>query len=204
MDEFDFDAHKMQAIEQYECVRPKYKRFAETAKRILDHALRKRDILFHKIEERAKEIESFGNKAIEPMELDQTKLKYRDPLRQIEDLAGVRVITFLHRDVEEVCKCIECEFYCQPKDDKSERLIESDKFGYQSIHYIAQLHPDRIKLPEYNEFGGLKLEIQVRTILQHAWAEIEHDIQYKSTEPIPPLYNSKKIHEPCRIAGDSG
>ena len=40
-------------------------------------------------------------------------------------------------------------------------------------------------LPEYARYDGLKAEIQVRTILQHAWAEIEHDIQYKSVEVIP-------------------
>lgn len=48
-----------------------------------------------------------------------------------------------------------------------------------------KLKPSRTNLPEYGRFKGLTAEIQVRTILQHAWAEIEHDIQYKSVETIP-------------------
>jgi putative GTP pyrophosphokinase len=69
--------------------------------------------------------------------------------------------------------------------DKAEQLIQEDRFGYQSVHYIVRLKADRTALPEYRRFEGLVGEIQVRTILQHAWAEIEHDIQYKSIEASP-------------------
>jgi putative GTP pyrophosphokinase len=50
---------------------------------------------------------------------------------------------------------------------------------------LHALSATRIALPEYAQFGGAIAEIQVRTVLQHAWAEIEHDIQYKSTSVIP-------------------
>ncbi|MFZ0052394.1 MAG: hypothetical protein WAK96_11525, partial [Desulfobaccales bacterium] len=63
--------------------------------------------------------------------------------------------------------------------------IEEDRFGYQSIHYLVKLTDQRSRLPEYEPFGNAIVEIQVRTILQHAWAEIEHDIQYKSASVIP-------------------
>ena len=43
----------------------------------------------------------------------------------------------------------------------------------------------RASLPEYQKYKDAVTEIQVRTILQHAWAEIEHDIQYKSSITIP-------------------
>lgn len=56
---------------------------------------------------------------------------------------------------------------------------------YQSIHYLVKLTPQRARLPEYAPFADSITEIQVRTILQHAWAEIEHDIQYKSASVIP-------------------
>ncbi|MBT7630134.1 MAG: hypothetical protein HN597_10600 [Desulfobacula sp.] len=56
---------------------------------------------------------------------------------------------------------------------------------YASIHYLIRLTDDRTKLLEYKRFKNLIAEIQVRTILQHAWAEIEHDIQYKSIDTIP-------------------
>jgi len=53
------------------------------------------------------------------------------------------------------------------------------------VHYLVSLSPQRVTLPEYARYAGLIAEIQARTILQHAWAEIEHDIQYKSVDTIP-------------------
>jgi len=193
MTDFNFDAHRTSAIEQYKIIHPTYEKFAEAAKQILSHALERRNISYHKIEARAKEIDSFGAKAAKPMESDLTKPKYSDPLKQIEDLAGVRVITFIQRAVDEVSECIESEFRCLDKEDKSAKLMDDDKFGYQSVHYIVQLLPNRIELPEYQDFKDLKLELQVRTILQHAWAEVEHDLQYKNEKISPPLIRRRFI-----------
>ena len=50
---------------------------------------------------------------------------------------------------------------------------------------LSGLKTDRAGLAEYQRFTGQIVEVQVRTILQHAWAEIEHDIQYKSLRTIP-------------------
>jgi ppGpp synthetase/RelA/SpoT-type nucleotidyltranferase len=69
--------------------------------------------------------------------------------------------------------------------DKNLILLKEEKFGYGSIHYLARLKENRTNLLEYSRFKNLTAEIQIRTILQHAWAEIEHDIQYKAVETIP-------------------
>jgi len=59
-------------------------------------------------------------------------------------------------------------------------LLEKHKhFGYRANHYIISLDTKRTSLNEYKRFYGLKCEVQVKTLLQHAWAEIEHDIGYK-------------------------
>lgn len=71
------------------------------------------------------------------------------------------------------------------KSDKSYVLRQEERLGYQSVHYLVMLKQNRTTLPEYRKFENLVAEIQVRTILQHAWAEIEHDIQYKSVKTIP-------------------
>lgn len=60
-----------------------------------------------------------------------------------------------------------------------------DKFGYRSLHYVLTLKGNRSKLTEYKKFKNIKVEIQIRTILQHSWAEIEHDIGYKGETEIP-------------------
>src|SRR6185312_6225106 len=49
-----------------------------------------------------------------------------------------------------------------------------------AIHYIVRLRDDRTTLPEYAKFSGLRCEIQIQTILNHAWSETSHDIVYKA------------------------
>lgn len=65
--------------------------------------------------------------------------------------------------------------------------------GYQSIHYLVKLKQNRYELPEYARFFGMTAELQVRTILQHAWAEIEHEIQYKAAVDVLPKEISRRF-----------
>jgi hypothetical protein len=76
-------------------------------------------------------------------------------------------------------------------------MLESNKFGYLSYHLICKISPNRLLLPEYEKYKDIKFEIQIRSILQHAWAEIEHDIGYKSSLGIPKELKRKF----SRIAG---
>jgi hypothetical protein len=64
-------------------------------------------------------------------------------------------------------------------------LLDPDRFRYLSLHYVVDLSPQRCVLPEYRRFRGLKAEIQIRSLLQHVWAEVEHDLGYKSTRSVP-------------------
>jgi ppGpp synthetase/RelA/SpoT-type nucleotidyltranferase len=182
---FDFDAHARNAAEQYQRVRPLYELFARTVQDILGEALRNAGIKAASIEGRAKAIDSFAEKAALPDEEDPDKPKYKEPLNQITDLAAARVITFFLRTIQDVDTLIETEFIVREKSDKAELLLREERLGYQSIHYLVELKPNRTTLPEYARYRGLIAEVQLRTVLQHAWAEIEHDIQYKSVETIP-------------------
>jgi ppGpp synthetase/RelA/SpoT-type nucleotidyltranferase len=190
---FDFDAHSEAAVARFRPVRLDYELLAEVSKRLLNETLSVSGIRVHSIEARAKSFESFAKKAAKPSELDPTKPKYVDPLREITDLAGVRIITFLPRVVEQVCAHVEREFTVLERADKSAELLDEGKLGYQSIHFLVQMHPNRTQLPEYQRHKGLTFEIQVRTLLQHAWAEMEHDIQYKSAAVIPGIIRKKFI-----------
>lgn len=83
------------------------------------------------------------------------------------------------------------EFDVFERSDKGAALIEEGRFGYQSIHYLVTLKEPRTRLDEYARFERAIVELQVRTILQHAWAEIEHDIQYKSASAIPAVISRR-------------
>jgi ppGpp synthetase/RelA/SpoT-type nucleotidyltranferase len=182
---FDFEAHRRNAVDRYQKLRPIYASFAETIHSIAKQSLRSAGLKVASIEWRAKDVESFSDKAGEPSPNDPEQPRYKDPLKEITDLAGVRIITFFPKDVEGVDKVIRDQLTILEAANKGDALMQEERFGYKSVHYLVSLNPGRISLPEYVAFKGLVVEIQVRTILQHAWAEIEHDIQYKSVETIP-------------------
>ncbi len=183
--QFDYIRYESEATLEYRKKRPIFERYSEVVKAILVESLSEAGIKVATIEERAKSIESFSDKVSLRSTINQDLPKYKEPLKEITDLAGIRVITFFPRTINEVDRIIKSEFEVLEKSDKSDILKEEERFGYQSIHYLVKLNQKRIYLPEYSQYNGLVAEIQIRTILQHAWAEIEHDIQYKSVDTIP-------------------
>lgn len=184
-DTFDFLRHEQEAVTDYLKVRDFYRDLAFAVRRIMEECLRKRGIKVHSIEARAKDPNSFGKKAAIPSESDPSKPKYSKPLEQITDLAGVRIIAYFPNSLSDIDRMLSDEFTITERSDKGEVLIEEERFGYQSVHYLVRISDRRCSLAEYELFKGVVAEIQVRTILQHAWAEIEHDIQYKSAAVIP-------------------
>lgn len=182
---FDFDGHQAEAEDKYRRVRGTYQDFAGTVEDILVRSLKHAQVLVHSIESRAKEIDSFGKKSASPDPEDSEQPKYENPLRDITDLAAARVITFFLSSLKLVDQLIKNEFEIIERNDRGGESTDEARLGYQSIHYLVKLRENRLALPEYARFRGLVAELQVRTILQHAWAEIEHEIQYKTVEVLP-------------------
>ncbi len=161
----------------YTAKRPTYKALAERVAKDIENILISQKIDFHTIEFRAKKIDSFQKKT-------ESGLDY-DP-KEMQDLAGIRVIGYVHSDVEKISNVIKKNFSIDKERSKDKAsILGEDKVGYQSIHFVCTLSKTRQKLPENEQFKGLKFEIQVRTILQHAWAEIEHDRKYKFGGKLP-------------------
>lgn len=107
-------------------------------------------------------------------------------ISDLTDLLGLRVITYFRDDVDRAATVIEKLFEIDPENsvDKG-AMMDPEQFGYLSVHYIAKLDSARAVLTEYRAYAGLWFEIQVRSILQHAWAEMEHDLGYKSESAVP-------------------
>ncbi len=185
MDEKTSDFGWTQAqIAQYELAFPRYQQYADTLHSVLNQATKKHAP--HAIvQARPKAIASFAEK------IQRKRHKYRDPINQITDLCGGRVITHTPEEVRAMCAFIEQHFTIDWDNtiDVSQRLKPTE-FGYRSVHYIAQfkpgVFPNDIVTTEIPEtVYGLKAEIQVRTILEHAWADFNHRLVYKSPFPIP-------------------
>ena len=109
-------------------------------------------------------------------------LKYPKPFEQIKDIVGIRVIVIAQRHVSEVCEIIKNTIESVEEEDKAAKLLEKGQLGYESYHLICRLGKDRTNLKEYVKLCDQLFEIQVRTALQHAWAENEHRIQYKKNK----------------------
>ena len=102
------------------------------------------------------------------------------------DISGIRIIAYTNQDVSDICNILQDEFLIDKGNSGNKAdMLATDKVGYLSVHYVLQLSKKRLELAEYKEYENLKCEVQVRTLLQHAWAEIEHDRNYKFTGVLP-------------------
>jgi len=91
----------------------------------------------------------------------------------------VRVITFVHSDVSAVADLLAAQMTVLDDRDMGRETAQEGRFGYASRHVlVAADAPDDASM-----LAGHRVSVQVRTVLQHAWAEFEHDIRYKGTVP---------------------
>lgn len=174
--------HSEKCLLSYVKVRDKYLDFAASIRNILSAALT--DYSIHTIQARAKDFDSFAKKSAK-IDKDSGELKYLNPLDDLTDLAGVRIITYVQQTIRDIEEVIRNEFSIVERSDKDAALLDAGRIGYKSIHFLVKIKDPRINSSEYAQFKDMVAEIQVRTILQHAWAEMEHDIQYKSDQQIP-------------------
>jgi ppGpp synthetase/RelA/SpoT-type nucleotidyltranferase len=129
---------------------------------------------------RTKSIASFAEKATRSA--DGTRL-YIDPLREIGDQIGVRVITYVRDDVDAVADLMSDQVVVRDDRDLGRETASEGRFGYASRHLQISLDAAREGQPAYAHLSGRNVQVQIRTVLQHAWAEFEHDIRYKGTVP---------------------
>lgn len=101
----------------------------------------------------------------------------------IKDLAGCRVIFYTNGDVTRFINSGIIHENFEVVDSKIHhpgRAVDDAADLYISNHYLVKLRPERTALPEYAQFVGMRCEIQIQTILNHAWAEMAHDTIYKT------------------------
>jgi putative GTP pyrophosphokinase len=179
-------------IEQYRTTHPIYDAFGKRLAQALEDLLDLNSIPFQVVEYRTKTIESFSNKIL------RKGKSYKNPLNDIHDLCGCRIITYYEDDCKKVEALIRNEFDIFDEEMRhTAEFLEDDRFGYLSRHYIVRLGDARRQLGEWKRFEDLKAEIQVRTVIQHAWSAVEHALQYKAETQNP----SRLRRRLFRIAG---
>lgn len=164
---------------QYDSRRVLLEVFTDTLADLIRDILQARGLSVHSVTCRTKD------RARLEAKLNRAPDKYQK-LEDVTDVCGVRIITLFADDVDTVGKLVAQEFEvdAQHSVDKR-RALEVNQFGYLSLHYVVRLDSVRRRLSEYNRFCECSAEVQLRSMLQHAWAEIEHDLGYKAREAVP-------------------
>ncbi|MBG6099806.1 GTP pyrophosphokinase [Micromonospora vinacea] len=169
-------------LRQYMSERHRYVDFASSMERLLGQLLSYANNHVE-INARAKDPESLQKKL---------SVKSYDSLQLIPDLAGIRIVTSYTSDLRAICAIIRSEF--DVIEEVPHGFGKPDAFGYASQHMIVRLKGNRSTLAEWITMADLNCEIQVRTIMQHAWASISHALDYKTDQEIPDEVR-RKLHQ---------
>ena len=163
-------------LEDYRKQRDDFVKLGDTVHAMLSDIVNDMGLTVLTVEHRVKAEKSLAGKL-------ERNGDYYNVFEDLTDILGCRIVCFLSDEIDAIGKKVEESFVIDWENSSDKRaLIKDDTFGYLSLHYICSL-PFGDKWPD--EICGKKFEIQIRTILQHAWSAIHHDIGYKSDFGVP-------------------
>ncbi|MBI5376940.1 MAG: hypothetical protein HZA77_16020 [Candidatus Schekmanbacteria bacterium] len=162
-----------QTLRKYKSIKPRYDKFTDELHKRLNELLSKANIKIYNIEKRTKSLESVKNKII--------RKKYQTPLENIKDFSGLRIIHYYQKDYKKILKILKREFKII---ENIQKPSDHERFGYRGYHYIVSINENCL-FPNGNRYRGLVAEIQVCTVLAHAWNAVSHNIYYKKEPDLP-------------------
>ncbi len=161
---------------EYDSEIGKYKELEPLVIYALTDELKNAGIGTMQIAHRIKTRDSFAEKLLRKPD------KYAS-IYDMTDILGIRIICYFSDQVDEIAAILRRIFVVDDKDSVDKRKnLDPATFGYLSLHYICSLPQ---KEDHSKGLSEIRFEIQVRTVLQHTWAEIEHDLGYKTDFGIP-------------------
>ena len=170
----------VELIAEYQRNYSTYEALTKELRNLFEALLNSNNIGFLQIETRVKSLPSFLDKVYRLIASD----RYEG--QTFADLVGIRLITYYNEDVTEIARLVEQEFTVHSKNSEYESHNRSpDQFRYSSLHYKVSLSPDKPYFQALKKFQNILFEVQIRTVVQHAWAAIDHKIRYKTAEQIP-------------------
>lgn len=154
---------------------PVYAQLCEEVMFGLRQELAARKLKVHSVTHRVKGKDSFFEKI--------SRKSLEEPFEDIDGIAGVRVVCLFLSELSEVTEVIRDLFDVLKEENKVEDADDA-VFGYMSVHFVATLSSAHSG-PRYNALRDLVFEIQVRTLLMDAWANVSHHLDYKGEASIP-------------------
>lgn len=169
-------------LQEYHDDMPVYQRLKEVVVDRLRACFAEHHLKIAGLESRIKAENSLVNK------IELKGYKYHQ-LTDITDILGVRVITYFNDDVDLISALVEQLFEVDWENSVDKRkTLEIDRFGYMSLHYICRIPKTLYSDPAMPRLNEIRFELQMRSMLQHMWANMYHDMGYKSEVEIPGEY----------------
>ena len=182
LEKYGLDLHCTMILEEYREKLPVFEKIREILCDVLTRSIEANGIYINAIESRIKTEASLAGK----LELKGDKYAF---LEDITDIVGARVITFYTDEVDKISAIVDRLFEVDWANSVDKRKMhELDSFGYNSLHYICRIPESLYSDPQNPDINRFRVEIQMRTALQHVWATIDHDTGYKSGVKVPTEY----------------
>ncbi|WP_343591126.1 hypothetical protein [Flavobacterium sp.] len=122
-------------------------------------------------------------KSLESIIEKSQRVDIKKSITDFHDIVGLRIVLLFPEFKEKVVELLCHEF--KLLNDPSKTQQKPDSFGYSSIHLILGIKEQWASTPDWEGHGGKKIEIQIRTVSEHIWAETSHTLFYKREENIP-------------------
>ncbi len=164
-----------EALRSYDRYLLEYRALKEALEIEIPLHLRQWGVPYFRVEARVKRRGSFEEKV------------RRDPSKPVLDMVGLRIMAFFRGDLAQVEKMTRRLFEVVEESyiDKGD-LLGDESFGYRSVQFVGRTRrPGPFEAFEV----GIPVEVQIRTMLEHVWAEVEHDFRYKpqAERPVPEI-----------------
>ena len=176
------DMHCEMILDEYRDRLPVINKMKDVVLDLLKRMLKENNMVVTAIEGRVKTEKSLTGK----LELKGNKYHTLD---DITDILGTRIITYFSDEVDKIAALVERMFEIDWDNSVDKRkMLEIDRFGYMSLHYICRIPKTLYEDPQMPLLNEIRFELQMRTALQHVWANMQHDTGYKTEVEIPMEY----------------
>lgn len=173
------DQHCAAILAEYDEFLPVFVRMQEIVTSAINSSISERNLYITALESRIKSRDSLTGK------LRQKGYKY-STISDLTDIFGARVITFYSDEVDKIAAVVESLFDVDWANSVDKRKMhELNSFGYMSLHYICRIPKTLFSDPSMPKLNELRFEVQMRTALQHVWANMYHDTGYKVGVEVP-------------------
>ena len=146
---------------------------ADAARRLIVERIRDSHIAVHSITTRVKHPTSLRRKLL--------LKEYKRPSAELTDQLGLRVIAYFQDDVDRLVALLKAFLVIDERKSVDKRgVLGPREFGYRSVHLVGRLQGIPFGTQRRPRLDSRWYEVQVRSLLEEGWAEIEHDVVYKA------------------------